>query len=206
MLADQPVEQGEHGPPGLDVQVPGRLVRKQQRRVMDQCPGNRHALLFPAGQLVGKTRAAVGQPHRVQEFSGPPDLRRAAVSVQFQRQADVFRHGQRGDEVVELEDEADLLAPEQGPLALGQPCETHLAPVHAHTHVPAGRQIDAADQIQQRRFSRPAAPEQHHALSRGDLCVEPAEDRTRVRAFFIDLGQVAQTDERRIGGFHCPAV
>ncbi|MNT98030.1 hypothetical protein D3C72_2405150 [compost metagenome] len=33
------------------IQVAGGLIRQYQRRIIDQCAGNRHALTFTAGQF-----------------------------------------------------------------------------------------------------------------------------------------------------------
>ena len=39
---------------GFRIEVAGRLVGQQQRRVVDERAGNRHALLLAAGELVGE--------------------------------------------------------------------------------------------------------------------------------------------------------
>jgi hypothetical protein len=44
---------------GARVQVSGRLVGEEDRRIVDQRPGNRHPLLLSAGKLVGPMVDAV---------------------------------------------------------------------------------------------------------------------------------------------------
>ncbi len=42
--------------PGLGVQVPGGLVGQDEGRVVDQGPGDGHALYLAPGQLIGEVR------------------------------------------------------------------------------------------------------------------------------------------------------
>jgi hypothetical protein len=63
----QVVEQVEDGCAGDAVQVAGRLVGNQQRRVVDQSTRDRDALLFAAGQLGRQSIGAVAQADRTQE-------------------------------------------------------------------------------------------------------------------------------------------
>ena len=72
---------------GCGVEIPGRLVRKDERGIVDERPGDRHTLLLTARQLAaagsasdatsptasrGRSRARVGivrlaSPHRAAE-------------------------------------------------------------------------------------------------------------------------------------------
>ena len=42
------------------IEIAGRLVGKQQDRIIDQCARDRHPLLLAAGQLPGRVALAVG--------------------------------------------------------------------------------------------------------------------------------------------------
>ena len=51
---------------GAGIQVAGRLVGHDERRIGDDRPGNAHALLLAAGELPGPVADAVGQPDQLQ--------------------------------------------------------------------------------------------------------------------------------------------
>ena len=76
---------------GLGVQVAGGLVGQNDRRAVDQRPGNGHALALAAGELIGlvvhaRLKADVGQ-----RFLGPLDARGGRRAVIDQRQLDVVQ-------------------------------------------------------------------------------------------------------------------
>ena len=48
------------------VEVAGRLVREQERRVVDERPGDREALLLSTGELVGVVLHLVREAHEAQ--------------------------------------------------------------------------------------------------------------------------------------------
>ena len=92
----------------LRVEVAGRLVGQDERRVGDDAPRDRDPLLLAAGELVREVVGRVSEPdrgqrrHRSVAALGPLD---AAVD---ERQLDVRQRGGARDEVEALEDEADF--------------------------------------------------------------------------------------------------
>src|SRR5713101_3923965 len=52
------------------VEVPGRLIRQQDRRPVHQRPGDGHPLLLPAGELAGVVLRPVGQTHSFERLLG----------------------------------------------------------------------------------------------------------------------------------------
>ncbi len=78
-LGGELAEQREHRGARLDVEVAGRLVGQQQRRVVDQRAGDREALLLAAGELVRERAGDVAQPEPVDQRprpARPPPARR----------------------------------------------------------------------------------------------------------------------------------
>ena len=70
-VTPQVTDQVQHGRLDCHVQGGGRLVHDQQRRVVEQCHGDDHSLLLPAGQLVGipfHHRFGVGHVHLLQHL------------------------------------------------------------------------------------------------------------------------------------------
>ena len=64
-LRVQPLEDAHHFDAGARVEVAGRLVGQDDRRLVDQRARDRDALLLPARQLVGMMVSALAEPDRV---------------------------------------------------------------------------------------------------------------------------------------------
>ena len=95
---------------GLAVEVAGRLVGEQERRIVGQRAGDRDALLLAAGELRRIVMAAVGKADfGEQRVARAPGVARAG---NLHRHEHVLERGQRRQQVKELKDEADALAAE----------------------------------------------------------------------------------------------
>ena len=57
---------------GVRIEVARGLVGQHQGRLVDQRPGNGHALLLSAGHLRGFVVAAIGQPETIQKYPAQP--------------------------------------------------------------------------------------------------------------------------------------
>ena len=105
----------------LAVEVAGGLVGQQQRRPLDQGPGDGHPLALAAGHLVGAVAHAVGQPDPGERFGRAAAPLRGRDARVDQRQLDVPQGRLPGQELEGLEHEADLAAPDPRQLGLGEP-------------------------------------------------------------------------------------
>jgi hypothetical protein len=65
------------------------------------------------------------------------------------RQAHILDARERREQVEELEDEADLVAPDPGQLIVRQPGER----LAVDADLPGGRAIEPADEVEERRFA-----------------------------------------------------
>ena len=77
-LAVVPVELPQEGQDlrrALGVQVAGRLVGQDQRRLVDEGPGDRHPLLLAARQLGRAVVGAVTETDEVERLIRPPPWR-----------------------------------------------------------------------------------------------------------------------------------
>src|SRR5436190_1890166 len=135
------------------IEVPGRLVRQQDRRLVDQRARDGDALLLAARQLVGIVIHALAEADDLEDLFGAAmplgglHLRRPGVVEQ--QQLDVVERRRPRQQVEALEHEADLLVPDDGELVLGQ-----LRHVLAVEEVlPAGRPIEAADDVHEGRLA-----------------------------------------------------
>src|SRR5207249_9162127 len=89
------------------VEVPGRFVGEDDRRVVEQRTGDRHALLLTAAQFAGlvvHSRAEADGGERILRALGPT----ARASAVHERELDVLDRVEAGQEVERLEDEANV--------------------------------------------------------------------------------------------------
>ena len=92
-------------------------------------------------------------------------------AAQVQRQADVLEARQGRQQVEELEDESDLVAPDPGQVVVDNPA-TRLA---VDADLAGGRVIEAADQIEQRRLAGSGRTDDRHHLASIDTKVDIVE-------------------------------
>ena len=145
--AGQFQQQTEDAFAGIFVEVAGRFIGQDEQRVMDQRAGNGDPLLFAAAQLVGIGGETVGQPHAVQERFGL-SLNALVTTSEFQWQGDIFQHRERGDQVEELKDNANMAATEEGALLFTQGGDPDFLPTVVNHHMAAAGGVDAGDEVE----------------------------------------------------------
>src|SRR6185436_3354808 len=181
---------------GARVEVAGRFVGEQDRRIDRQRARDRDALPLAAGELVGQMMQAVF------ELDQREQLARAFVDLlprpaaQVQRQPHVLQRAQRRQQVEELEDEADLVAADAGQLVVAEAGER----LAVDAHLAGGRAIEPADQVQQRRFAgaRRSNDRDHLAARDGEGDAVERDDVAFAAELARDL--VELDDRRRRGG------
>ena len=108
--AVDPVDQLHDPDRGLGVEVAGGLVGQQQRRVVDEGAGDRHALLLAARQLVGVVVELGGEADEAQDVRHlAPDLL-ARLADHLERVGHVVVDRAVREQLVVLEDHADVAA------------------------------------------------------------------------------------------------
>ena len=134
---------------GFAVEIARRFVAEQQRRVRDYRARDAHSLLLAPGELAGIMFCAVRQAHDAQR------RRRVIFPLGFrqvrqeQRQFHVAFRGEHGQQVVKLEDKADVPRAPGREFAVGEFIDVLARDAHAA----ARWAVQPADQIQQRAFS-----------------------------------------------------
>ena len=190
--AVDPVEQLHDPDRRLGVEVAGRLVGEQKRRVVDERAGDRDALLLAARELVGVVvdlRLQADQPEDLGHLAA--DLR-ARLADHLQRVGDVVVHGAVREQLEVLEHGPDP-APQVGRAVGG-----HRVDVLAGDLDGAGGGLDLADQhLDQRRLAAAGRAGDEGELAATDLEREVLE---RDVAAGIDDGRVVDADDRRAGG------
>jgi len=134
----------EHEFASAEVEGSGGFVAEEDFGAFGDRPGNSDPLLFAAGELGGKVVKAIAQTNNVQRFFGAE-----GAAGDFGDEGDVFASGEAGDEVVELEDEADGLAAKLGEAAIASVGQVLVA----KDDLPAGGDIEATEDIQQGGFA-----------------------------------------------------
>ncbi len=174
---------------GLIVEISCRLVGKEKRGVFHQRSGNRHSLLLAAGEFAGEVVCALGKPHFRQYLHCV-----CGMFHEFRHEFDVLTCSEGGDQVEELKDKTDARPAVFGNLIFRHPAEICALEEDAA----GGRPVDAADQVQQRRFSRAARPEHDDELSRVDreICRLKREDGHLTHQ--IGLGGFLEFDQGRL--------
>src|SRR3954454_7339983 len=187
--AVDPVKQLHDPDGGLRVEVPGGLVRQQQRRMVDERPRDRYALLLASRELVRVVVDLSLKPDESQDLGDLAADVAAARSRDLQRVGDVVVHAAVRQQLEVLDNGANP-APQMGDAPLGQAIDV----VPGDQYLAAGRP-DLADQLPDERVlaaaGRPhdedevtALDPERHALER-DV---PAG---------IHHGRVAKLDDRR---------
>ena len=148
---------------GGRVEVAGGLVGEQDRGLVDQGAGDRHALALAARELVGLVVHAVARappsPARAARPLAPLAARHAGVD---QRQLDVVQRVGAGQQVEGLEDEADLLVADAPPARWSSSSWTADAVEAVGAR---GRRVEAADQVHQRRLAAARRAHDRHVLA-----------------------------------------
>jgi len=109
--ADLPHEL-HHRLTGFGIQGGRRFVTNEQPGRMDQGPGDRHPLLLAAGELRRVTIEAIGEADRSQNFLGAFHGHFAVCALDQEGDRGVLRRRQRGQQVVLLNDKANVVGAE----------------------------------------------------------------------------------------------
>ena len=131
------------------VEGAGGLVGKDDAAAVHERPGDGNALLLAAGKLIGLVFQLVRQAQIRKQGLGPIKARLFVHPGVNGGQGHVFRGGQRGEQVVALEDESD--AP---PAQLRELVAAERADVHAADAADAGGLgVEAAQDVHERRLA-----------------------------------------------------
>jgi hypothetical protein len=155
------------------VEVARRLVRDEQRRIADDRPRDRDALLLSPREL---PRIVLGAVREADERQGGRDVLAALLLGELreqERKLDVLVGGEDRNQVVELEDESDVAGPPPGQLTVGE-----LGDVLAVDDDRSRRRpVDPCDQVEERALPEPDGPISREELSPATFRSIPSEDR-----------------------------
>src|SRR3989442_1572881 len=137
LLPDQPVEEAQDLGGGIGVEIARRLISQDERRVVRERPRDGQSLLLASGEQIGIAAETIGQANMSQEIARAPAARGVGAATELEGEEHVLLHRQHGDQVEELEDEADVLAAEERAVALGERAQVRAR----HEDRAGGRQV-----------------------------------------------------------------
>jgi len=111
---DQPEEFREHAVGSGFVQIAGRLIGKDERRLVRKGPGDGHALLFSPRKLGRAMVESLIEAQRTEKLVRSCRGRRSFYIPDQLRKDDILSRRELGKEMVKLIDEAERLASKLG--------------------------------------------------------------------------------------------
>ncbi len=156
---------------GLGVQVARRLVGEDQGWVVGERTHDGGALLLAAAELVGPVVDPVPEAHLLEERAPPRQRVVAGHAVEEEREGRVLGRREGGEEVEELEHEAQV-----APAESGQGVVRHGAQVLAQDADRArGGEVERANHVEERRLPGARRPGDRQHLARLDGEVHAAQ-------------------------------
>ncbi len=171
VIAVQPLQQRKDLMAALTVEIAGRLIGKDHRRISGQRAGNRHPLLLAARELRGLVMLAPRQPDPGQRVPRCLRPRRRRQPLIDQRQLDIFLRRAARQQVETLEYKAKVMPPQQRHRIRG-----HTPDIGAAKEIgPRCRPVEPADHIHRGGFPRARRPHDRDELALFDHQIDLVE-------------------------------
>ena len=145
---------------GLGVQGAGGLIGHDDGRMGGDGPGDGDSLLLASGHLGGPVAEAVGHAHPLQGGHDPLLPLEHADPLIDEGELHILIGGEGGDQVIALENEADLLVADVGQLPVGPVGDVGAV----EDVVPVGGNIQTAQNVHQGGLARAGGPDDGHEL------------------------------------------
>ena len=173
------------------VEVAGRLVGEDDRGLRDERPRDRDALLLAPRELGRAVGEPVGEADALGEAVEPPCL--GLLAGDREREQHVLLSRQHREQVEELEDEADVLAPQFRQIVVAE-----LRDLRAGDRdVAGGRLVEPGEDVHQRRLARAGRPHHGRHLARLDLDRDATQGIDGVVALAVAARELTRDDDRR---------
>ncbi len=195
-IGDGVSHEGENLGTHAAVEVARRFVGEDDARLAGQGAGHGHALLLTAGQLTRTMIESRTQTNRVDDGVEPRLIDGRATEIEGQR--DVLERGERGDEVVGLEDETDVRATNAGELLVAEGREVGVADGDGAR----GQGIEAGQAVHQGALARTRWSHDGGEFSGFEVDGHAIESAHLTVVLAIDLVGVDGPGRDRDGGDH----
>src|SRR5690606_22664216 len=167
------------------VEVPGRLIREQNQGLVDQRTGHGDPLLLAARELSRLVGLPSLETDLREERASPVARGTVPAAADQRRHHDVLERRELTQQVVELEDEADVAIAHRRHLLVVQ----HRDVAPPEEDLPRGRAVERPQDVQERRLSGAARADDRDGLPRIDADVDSVQD--------LEPGPVAADEDLR---------
>ncbi|CAE7229328.1 bsn, partial [Symbiodinium necroappetens] len=188
-------EEGHDGVGGNFVEVSGRLVGDEDGGVGDDGAGDGDALLLAAGELAGEVVGAVRDTHPLQRTGDAIVALPARERVDEQGELDVLVGSEDGDEVVELEDVADVFGAPVRELGAGEPGDV----LALDDERARGGRVDAGDEVEEGGLAGAGGAHEGEEVAALDAQVEAVEGADGVLALGVLADELGERDALAFG-------
>ena len=185
----EPTDLKAHLEAELRIEIRERLVHEDERRLGDDRPRERDALLLAARQLSGIATSEAAELDEVERAADPAFALPSRDPADLETEADVARDAEVREKGVVLEDHAEATALRR--VARDVPA-IDLDGAFIGVEQPG-------DAVERRGLAAPGGTEEADELAAGDLQVEVTDGR-RVREM---LRQIADTERPQLRRAHC---
>src|SRR5690606_5686509 len=165
-LAVRAIERLEDDHARRGVEGARRLIAEGHRRPLGGRPRDGDALLLASRELRGKVIEPMLETDELERL-----LRRHRMLRDLRDDGDVLARGEARNEVVELEDEADRLAPVLGQLAIARAGELAIE----IAHLARCRGVEPAEDVEKRRLAASRRPKENGELAAVEVEIDAAE-------------------------------
>src|SRR5271168_805706 len=188
---DEFLDEGHDFIGGFAIEIAGGLVTEKESGIGDDGAGDGDTLLLTAGQLAREMIHAVGKADDGERgFDVGAALCFGKLSEE-ERQFDILKCGKNRNEIVHLEDEADVAGAPFGELA-----GRHMSNFVPRDGDAAARgNIQATEKIQQRGFAGAAGTHEGHELAGSNVEVQALEDVDNLATAAVGFVEIANLDE-----------
>jgi hypothetical protein len=169
---------------GHGVQGPERLVHEQHGRVVDEAPGDGHALLHAARQLPRVALLEAAQADQPQQLGAHAPVALPVEALHVDGQQHVVEHRAPGKQHRRLEDHADVAAGAVDERA-------------AQPRLAGGGRQDAGEDLEQRGLAAARGADDGHELALGDVERRAVQRHDGAVAGGVRLRQIADRDRFR---------
>ena len=181
---DEIARQRQHVVGGVLVEIAGRLVREQQRRLGRERAADRDALLLSAGQLLGVASQQITQAQPFDELGMPGGI---VLAGDARLKREIVGDRKARDQVELLKHQSEPVAAQRRAAGIGKAGDVGVA----KPDLAAIGGIEPRDQMQQRALAGAGFAGQRHALAGGNVEIDPAQHGDLLAGRAVGLGQVA---------------
>ncbi len=161
-------DEGEDFDAGVGVEIAGGFIGEKDGGIGGEGAGDGDTLPLAAGEFFGEVVEALFEFDEGEEFAGAVVNFGRGPATQVEREGDVFQAGESGEEVEELEDEADFVAADAGELVVGDAAQEGAI----DADIAIGGAIEPTDEIEESGFAGAGGTDEGNHFAFIDLQVD----------------------------------